>query len=258
MNQKSCDTVRMPFIDLLLKIMDAADMSSLINGMYKTAKGGLSFSIFQEIFDLAGIENAVYLLTFDQLLKIQPTPSIVYLKEQQCFAILDKVQANKITLLTHFDNSLTLDGEEFQKTWDGILLPIDEGSFTEISAAERTIRNYQLDENNELEIIVSPVESDSKSASIHLGRLNTSGFIHEDYFCFETIIPACKGIILTVLTKNKTGKADHVTCAYNIPVSFGQAINIIRFHFAKINHRGDFNIIGLRGSKNQIFKVDEK
>jgi len=258
LNQKSQHDPGVPFMNLLLKIMDASELSVLINGMYKTAKDGFSFSIFQEIFDLAGIENTVYFLTFEQLVEIQPTPSIVYLNDPKCFAILDKIEQNEITLLTGTNNTLVLDKSKFGQAWDGILLPIDDGSFSKTPTVERTTRSYQLSKNNYLEIVVLPVGNHPKSASICAGHLSASAFVNDLYFCFETIIPACKRMTFAIKSKSKTNKQEQIISEYDIPISFGRSTNILRLHFAKTNDRDGFNIIGLRGSTNQIFKVNEK
>lgn len=247
-----------PFIDLLLKVMDASDLSPLINGMYKTVKDSFSFSIFQEIFDLAGIESTVYLLNLEQLIAIQPVPSVVYLSEQKCFAILKKIQENQITLLTQINKTLTLDKLEFQKTWDGMLLPVEYGSFSEIYVAKRITNNDQFDKNHELKITVIPQRSDSKSIPIRIGQLSTSAFTKEAYFCFEAVIPACDRLRLLINSNNKISKTEDIVCQYDIPVSLDSSINILRFHFAKNNGQDGFNIIGLRGSTNQIFKANEK
>jgi len=252
-NRKN-NTAGVPFINLLLKIMDASNLATLINGMYKTAKDGFSFSIFQEIFDLAKIESTVYSVTFEQLVEIQPTPSIVYLKEQKCFAILNEIKQNEITLLSGNNNTLIYDKFKFQQTWDGILLPIAKGSFSEISTIRTTTSSYQFDKNNYLEIIAIPQKSHSKSALIRIGQLSMSAYINESYFCFEAMIPACKTMTLTIKLKNKTNKEESIISKYDIPISLDKSINILRFHFAKTNRQNGFNVIGLRGSVNRIYK----
>jgi len=258
LNLKNYAASEIPFMNLLLKTMDASDLSLLINGMYKTVKDGFSFSILQEIFDLAEIESSVYLLTFEQLVKIQPIPSVVYLKEQKSFAILDDIQANKITLSADTDNILTLNTSEFQQTWDGVLLPIDSGAFSTIPSTKMTSKSYQFHQNDDLEITVSPKENHSKSAFIQVGLLSASAYVNECHFSFETILPACKGMTLVITAKNRTNKEEHIISKYDIPVSLHHSINILRFYFAKTGGQDNFNLIGLRGSVNQIFKANEK
>ena len=243
-------------LQLVLKMIGVSELSELISDMFKTAKNGLSFKIFREIFNLIGLEDNVYFLSMEQLMEIQPIPSILYLKEQQTFAVLNTIEHNNISLLVGKESSLVLNKKEFIKEWDGILLPIQDGSLIHLTKIAWKQTGYQIQPSEHVEFVALDNNS-TKEESILLGRLNQQVFKTTSNYSFETTIPAWSTISIKANAIDEASEKPNMLMEYYLPLSLKKSVNVIRFHFIKQIGKENFDAIGIRGSINQIFTINE-
>ncbi|NUO01168.1 MAG: hypothetical protein HUU01_11195 [Saprospiraceae bacterium] len=240
----------------LMAVLDAEAWTPLVWNMHHTARSGLSFSIFQNILQLLGIESGVYQIDFDTLLEVQPIPGLLYSDAANGFVLLKKIEPEGITCYGRKDEEWFTDRKVLEKGWDGKILALGEISVQRpIQKAICTFKKNIPRSAGSLVLEIAP-DNAPRADWCFAGKIAPATFAKQSQWSFECTIPGpFSELTLHFLAIDPSGQGETPAFRVHLPVAFERRWSILRFYFSENSVEGP-KMLGVKGSLNRLFQIE--